>query len=51
MVEYSKANVKSTDTQFKKLKTSVKNNTGTSLRMSSKNFDRNDPPHELLLTT
>ena len=51
MVEYSKANVKLTDTQLKKLKTAVKNNIGTTLRMSSKMFDGNDQPHELLLTT
>ena len=51
MVEYSKANVKLTDTQLKKLKTAVKNNIGTTLRMSSKMFDGNDQPHELLLTS
>ena len=51
MVEYSKVNVKLTNTQLKKLKTAVKNNTGTTLRMSLKMFDRNDLPHELLLTT
>ena len=34
MVEYSKVNVNLTDTQLKKLKTSVKNKTGTALRMS-----------------
>ena len=34
MVEYSKVNVKLTDTQLEKLKTAVKNKTGTSLRMS-----------------
>ena len=51
MVECSKVNVKSTNTQLKKLKTAVKNNTGTTLRMSSKMFDGNDLPHELLLTT
>ena len=50
MVEYSKVNVKLTDTQLKKLKTAVKNNTGTTLRMSLKMFDGNDLPHELLLT-
>ena len=33
MVEYNKVNVKLTDTQVKKLKTDVKNNTGTTLRM------------------
>ena len=51
MVEYSKMNVKLTDTQLKKLKTAVKNKTGTTLRMSSKMFDGNYLPHELLLTT
>ena len=51
MVEYSKINVKLTDTQLKKLNTSVKNKTVTTLRMSLKMFDGNDLPHELLLTT
>ena len=36
MVEYSKVNVKLSDTQLKKLKTAVKNKTGTTLRMSLK---------------
>ena len=51
MVEYSKVNVKLSDTQLKKLKTAVKNKTGTTLRMSLKMFDGNDLPHELLETT
>ena len=51
MVQYSKANVKLTDTQLKKLKTAVKNKTRTSLTMSLKMFDGNNLPHELLLTT
>ena len=50
MVEYRKVNVRFTDTQLKKQKTSVKNNTRKSLIMSLKMFDRNDLPHELLLT-
>ena len=50
MVEYSKGNVKLTDTQLKKLKTAVKTKTGTTLRMSLKIFDGSDLPHELLLT-
>ena len=50
MVEYSKVNVKLTDAQLKKLKTAVKNKTGTTLRMSLKMLDSNDLPHELLLT-
>ena len=51
MVEYSKVNVKLSDTQLKKLKTAVKKKTGTTLRMNLKMFDENDLPHELLLTT
>ena len=51
MVEYSKVNVKLSDRQLKQLKTTVKDKTGTSLRMSLKKFDGNDLPHELLLTT
>ena len=51
MVEYSKANVKLSDTQLKELKTAVKNKTGTTLRMNLKMFDGNDLPHQLLLTT
>ena len=51
MVAYSKVNVKLTDTQLKKLKSAVKNNTETILRMSFKMFDENDLPHELLLRT
>ena len=51
MVKYSKVNVKLSDTQLKKLKTAVKNKTGTALRISLKMFNGNDLPHELLLTT
>ena len=51
MVECSKVNVKLTDMQLKKLKTAVKNKTGTTLRMSLKMFGENDLPHESLLTT
>ena len=51
MVEYSKVNVKLSDTQLKKLKTAVKDKTGTTLRMSLKMFNGNDLPYELLLTT
>ena len=50
MVEYSKVNVKLSDTQLKKLKTAVKDKTGTTLRMSLKMFNRNDLLHELLTT-
>ena len=51
MVECSKVNVKLSDTQLKKLKTSVKNKTGTTLRMSLKMFNGKNLPREFLLTT
>ena len=51
MVEYSKVNAKLIDTQWRKLKTVVKINAGTTLRISLKIFDENDLLHELLLTT
>ena len=51
MVEYSTVNVKLSDTQLKKLKTSVKNKTGATLRMSLKMYNGKDIPHELLMTT
>ena len=50
MVEYSKMNVKLTDTQLKKkLKTADKDKTGTTLNL--KMFNGNNLPHKLLLTT
>ena len=51
MVEYSKVNVKLSNTQLKKLKTAVKNKTETTLRMNLKMLDGNNLPHELLRTT
>ena len=51
MLEYSKVNVKLSDTQLEKLKTAVTNKTGTVLRISLKMFNGNDLAHELLLTT
>ena len=51
MVEYSKVNVKLSDTQLKKLKTAVKYKTGAALRIILKMFNGNDLPYELLLTT
>ena len=41
MVECSKANVKLSDTQLKKVKNAVKNKTGTTLRTSLKMFNGN----------
>ena len=51
MVEYSKVNVKLSDTQLNKLKTAVKNKTGAALRIILKVFHGNYLPHEVLLTT
>ena len=51
MVEYTKVNFKLSNTQLKILKDAVKNNIGTTLRISLKMFNGNDLPHELLLTT
>ena len=51
MVEYTKVNVKLSNTQIKKLKDAVKDNTGTTLRINSKMSNGNALPHELLLTT
>ena len=51
MVEYSKGNVKLSVTQLQKMKTAVKNKTGTTFRISLKMFNGKDLPHELLLTT
>ena len=51
MVEYSKVNVKLSDTHLKRLKPAAKNKTGTALRINWKMFNGNDLPHELLLTT
>ena len=51
MVEYTKVNIKLSDSQIKKLKEAVKDNTGATWRISLKMFNGNDLPHELLLTT
>ena len=42
MVVCSKVNVKLPDTQLKRLKTAVKNKTGTALRINLKMFNAND---------
>ena len=51
MVEHTKVNVKLSDSQLKKLKDAVSNNTGTTLRISIKMFNGKNLPHELLRTT
>ena len=51
MVEYSKINCKLTNEQLNKLKKAVKSNEGASLKLGIKNFNKDELPHELLLTT
>ena len=51
MVEYSGVNCKLTYIQLNKLKKkTVKSNEGATLRLGIKNFNKNEHPHELLLT-
>ena len=51
MVEYTKINCKLTNVQLNKSKKAVKSNQGASLRLGIKNFNKDELPHELLLTT
>ena len=48
MVEYSKVNCKLTNVPLKK---AVKSNDGATLRLGMKTFNKDELPHELLLTT
>ena len=50
MVEYNKINCKLTNTQLNKFKKAFKSNEGATLRLGIKNFNKNELPHELLLT-
>ena len=49
MVEYNTINAKLTNSQLSGLKTAVKNNEGTILKLGAKNFNKQELPHELLL--
>ena len=51
MVEYSKVDCKLTNVQLNKLKKAVKSNEGATLRLSIRNFNKDEDPHEFLLTT
>ena len=51
MVEYSRINCKLTNLQLDKLKKAVKSNEVVTLRLSTKSFNKDEVPHELLLTT
>ena len=51
MVKYSEVNCKLTNVQLNKLKKAVKSNEGATLRLGTRNFNKDETPHELLLTT
>ena len=51
MVEYNTINAKLSNSQLNKLKSAVKNNQRTTLRINSRMFGANNLTHELLLTT
>ena len=51
MVEFSEINCKLTNVQLNKLKKAAKSNEGATLRLGIKNLNKNEHPHELLLTT
>ena len=51
MVEYTKINCKLTNVELNKLKRAVKSNEGATLRLGIKNFNKDELPHKLLLTT
>ena len=50
MVEYNTVNVKLPNLQLNKLKSAVKNEQGTTLRINARMFNGNNLPHELFLT-
>ena len=45
MADYEEASVKRTHTQLNKLKSAAKKKTGTALRITKKNFQDEDLPH------
>ena len=51
MVEYSEINCNLTNIQLNKLKKAVNSNEGATLRLGIKNFNKDERPHEFLLTT
>ena len=51
MVNYQEARVKLTIKQLNKLKSVAKNKTGIILKLNKKNFEDEELPHELFLTT
>ena len=51
MVEYNKVNAKLSNLQLNKFKKGIKDNDVVTLRIDVKKFNKEDLPHELLLTT
>ena len=51
MVGYTKINCKLTNVQLNKLKKAVRSSEGATLRLGIKNLNKDEVPHELLLTT
>ena len=51
MVKYSKVDCKLTNVQLNTFRKSVKSNEGATLRLGIRNFNKDERPHELLLTT
>ena len=51
MVKYSEVNSKLTIVQLNKFKKAFKSNEGATLRLGIRNFNKDETPHELLLTT
>ena len=51
MVEYSKVDCTSTNVQLNKFKKAVKSTKGVTLRLGIRKFNKDERPHELLLTT
>ena len=51
MANYQEVRVKLNNVQLKKLKSVAKNKTETILRLSKKNFEDEELPHELFLAT
>ena len=50
MAEYNKINCKLTNVRLNELKKAVKSNEGATLRLGIKHFNKDELPHELLLT-
>ena len=50
MVQYNKIDLHLTKLQLKKIADAVKNKNGTTIRLSNKNFNKNQLIHELYLT-